>query len=232
MCILGSCGFKTQNNLYPISQNTIPELARKAYDSIEDKNTFFKLCQMLNDSISNRTGHFFRLRGSTLMITYTDKTIHEINWDFIEETDVIPHIHERLVFYVCIKDSTILVQNKQAEIKELEEKVKKYFFEPDSLDRNIVLRKEYIDSIGVVEVPNALIFLSINAKGNSVSLNEWLLFFKCLHELVDIFENERDRLSIELTGKKFQSLTFEQKELLANISGGYPFILIFDRICE
>jgi hypothetical protein len=73
--------------------------------------------------------------------------------------------------------------------------------------------------------------LSINAKGHKLSPEEWTVFFNCLHDLVNIYENERNNIAIKKVGINFNSLTFEQKKAFNSLMG-YPIMLIFDRDCR
>ena len=228
LCILGSCSPKIRENLDSIELNTIPELVLKAYNSI-DSDTFFEICQLLNDSIANRTD-YFHLEATDCINIYEDEiTKNEISLCFMESNERLPNgIPNELLFYICIKDEkTIFIQHKQANISDLKEKAKKYIFEPDSLGKNIVLRKKHTDSFGEVEVSKVGVILSINAQENRLSSNEWLLFFKSLRELINVFEDKRDSFSVKKTGKKFNSLTFEEKEAISDIVG-YQITLFFD----
>jgi len=223
--VLISCNHKKQDTVYSEESNTISALVLKAYKSI-NKGTFFEICQILNDSIQNRTDCYISLSATT-NIFVIDGTIEVIRLGFMEHNKSLPPIRDRIVFDICIKNEKTFVQYEQANINNLKEQAKKYIFEPDSLDKYVALRKRYTDSFGEVEVSKVGVILSMNAKENKLSSNEWLLFFKCLHIMVDIFEEERDNLSIKLTGKNFNSLTFEQKEAISDIAG-YNIILIFD----
>jgi len=231
--VLGCCNPKKQDNLdlieYPIELNSVSKLVLKAYKSINNENIFSEICQLLNDSINNRTDYFHL--HSAVNIIISENEIVEIDLGFIEWNDPLPCISGGF-FYICIKDEkTIFVQHKQSNIANLKEEIKKSFvLELENLPRGVAFRKIHTDSFGEVEVANFLVFISINAKGNKLSSNEWLLFFKCFQEVANFFEEERDNLSIEKLGKNFNSLTFEQKDAISEIAG-YNIILFFDREC-
>ena len=235
--ILGCCNSKKQDiqyqeelldTSYLEELNTIPALVIKAYKSI-DEDVFFETCQILNDSIGNRTDNYISLLAVTNVIIINE-IINEIRLGFVEENKPLPNISDRIVFDICIKDEKVFVQYEQSGIEDLKERAKKYIFEIDSIDKDIALRKKHTDLFGEVEVSKVGVILSVNAKENKLSSNEWLLFFRCLYEIVNVFENNRDKLSIEKLGKNFNSLTFEQKEAISDIAG-YHIMLIFDNEC-
>lgn len=235
--VLANCNSKKQDNLYPIifleESNNIPKLAIKTYNSI-DKNIFFELCQLLNDSINKRTDYFYLRSAINIdkrINETTNEVTNEIKLGFIEDGLIPKGIPNELLFHICITETnTIYAQNKQTDIDNLKEELKKFVLGLSNLDRNIASRKIHTDLFGEVEVDRFLVFLTINAKGNKLSSNEWLLFFKCLQEIVIYFEEERNKLSIEKLGKNFNSLTFEQKEAISDIAS-YQIVLIFDEEC-
>ena len=236
--ILGSCNFTKQDTvhseelldtLYWEESNTISNLVLKACKSIHnDTNAFFETCKTLNDSIKNRTDNYIRL----LPVTYINEITSEIKSVFVENNYPFPKgIPDALIFSICIDgEKTVFVQYKQTNIDKVKEEMEKFLFEFGNLDKSLAYRKKHTDLFGEVEIPKASVILSINAKNNKISSNEWLLFFKYLHLFLGIFENKRDNLSIEKFGKNFNSLTFEQKEAIFDIDGCH-IVLIFDREC-
>lgn len=234
MFVLGSCNSKKQNNLCSMESYTIPKLVLKTYNSI-DESAFFELCQLLNDSINNRQDYFYMRSANNVNIIInesTNDTTNEINLSFIEE-DLKPRgLLDKLIFYICIKDEkTIFIQHKQEYIDNLKKGIKKFIFELYNLNKNIGLKKTHTIFFGEVESAKYMVIISINAKGNKLSSSEWLLFFKCLQEVVNVIEEERDSLSEKITGKKFNSLTFEEKVDILGITG-YNIILQFDKECS
>ena len=209
--------------------NTISTLVLKAFNSI-DKDTFFQICQILNDSFGSRTNNYLSFSVATTIFVI-DEINGLIRLGFVEVTKSLPPgIPDRLVFDICIKDEKTFIQYEQASLDGLKERAKKYLFEIDSIDKSIALKKQHTDLFGEVEIPKVGVILSINAKENKLSSNEWLLLFRCLHEIVDVFEENRDSLSMEKLGKNFNALTFEQKEAISDIAD-YHILLIFDSEC-
>ena len=225
--VLVSCDLKRTNNLYSTVPNSIAELAQKMYELV-DTDTFFELCQSFNDSINNRKDYFYLHTA-----TFVNEKTNEVCLGIVELKERIPlKVSDRLILRVCIKDEkTIFVSHKQIEINNLRKNINKYIFEPNSFDKDIVSKKVNTDTFGEIEVSKVGVILSINAKGEKLSSNEWLLFFKCLREVVTVFENERDILSIKKTKKNYNSLNFEQKKVITEVIG-YPIMLIFDKECS
>ncbi|MDD2622827.1 MAG: hypothetical protein WC142_07315 [Bacteroidales bacterium] len=224
--ILGSCNPKRQDNLCSMETNTLPELVLEAYNSI-DKNTFFELCQRLNDSINRRTDYFYLYTA-----TFINETTNEIGLGIVELDEQVPQTPIGLILHICIIDkNTILMENELIKIDDFNEKAKRFILEPDSSKKHNFLQKKQIESFGEIEVSKVGVNLSINAKGLTLSPEEWTAFFNCLHDLVNIYENERNNIAIKKAGVNFNSLTFEQKKAFNSLMG-YPIMLIFDRNCS
>ena len=222
--ISGCCNSEKQNNLCSMELNNLSELTQKMYESTNE-DIFFNLCQLLNDSIANRTNYFYLYTA-----TFINEITNEIKLGIIEMNAQVPPIPSGLILHLCIKDEeTIFMENKQINVNDFKKKVQKFIFEPTTTKKHL-LGKEYVESFGEIEVSKIGVVLSINAKENKISSNEWLLFFKCLRELVCIYEEERNNIAIKTIGKKFNSLTFEQKKAITEIIG-YPIMLNFDEEC-
>ena len=223
--VLESCHFEKEKNVCQVASDSISELVLETYNSV-NKSEFPLLCHRLNDSINKRKDCF--LLNSA---TFINENTHEIKLGMIEIksgenvlcTPVGLTLHVRMV-----DTNTRLMENECIKMTDFKEKARKFVFEPDVTKRDILMTRKKLESFGEVEVSKVGVNLSIKTDGHNMSDKEWVLFFNCLHDLVDIYENERNRIAIQKSGMTFESLTFEQKKEFCELIG-YPIMLQFDK---
>lgn len=226
--LLTGCHLERGQNLCERASNSIPELVLETYNSMNKKD-FSLLCQRLNDSISQRKDCLLLNTA-----TFINENRHEIKLGMIEiESDEnVPCSPIGLVLHVRIVDTnTILMEDECVKITDFKEKASKFICEPDSTKRDVLMTKKNSASYGEVEVSRVGVNLSLKTDGHKVSYKEWVLFFNCLHDLVDIYENERNCIAIQKAGMPFESLTFEQQKEFCDLIG-YPIMLYFDKDCN
>lgn len=205
------------------------ELIRTGYDLKNDNCAFPIICQLLNDTLLKEKSSTLRLQTIT-EIYVTDKYI---DWG-IEYDDYEPvPISDRLVFLVDIsKDSDLKIQNTSSSISNLKSLARDYIFYPDSSARKITHRTILVEGRGEIEKTfvAAVINLHIPDK-NGYSVSDWYFFFDCLHELVELSEEERNKTSLEVFNKKYTSLSFEEKDKITEFTGYKIVIEIIREPC-
>jgi hypothetical protein len=222
---LESCHLEREKNVFQMASDSIPELVLDTYNSM-NTSEFSSLCHRLNDSIYKRKDCFLLNTA-----TFINENTHEIRLGMIEikSGEKVLCAPVGLILHVRIVDAnTILMENECIKMTDFKEKARKFVFEPDGTKRDILMTKKKLELYGEVEVSKVGVSLSIKADGHKVSDKEWMLFFNCLHELVDIYENERNHIAIQKSGMAFESLTFEQKKEFCKLIG-YPIMLHFDK---
>ena len=222
---LAGCHLERSRNVCEMASNSIPELVLETYNSMNKKD-FILLCERLNDSISHRKDCLLLNTA-----TFINENRHEIKLGMIEiESDEnVPCSPVGLVLHVRIVDTnTILMEDECVKMTDFKEKAAKYICEPDGTKWDVLMTKKNLASYGEVEVSKVGVNLSVKTNGNKMPYKEWVLFFNCLHDLVDIYENERNRIAIQKAGMPFESLTFEQQKEFCDLTG-YPVMLYFDK---
>lgn len=209
----------------PISELTISELVKVAYESRND-DVFPELCQLLNDSILE-SNHFW-----LQTITTINKETKTIDWMFLVELGHLPEISTRLIFDVCINnENKIFIMNELANINDINVMVNEYKFNPNSIDKHITNEIIYVDYFGEVERSNVGFLLSTDVKSkNGLSVEEWTLFFQCMNEIVSVFEDKKNELANNKWDKNFDLLDYNQQLAIIEIVGFY-LSLFFDYSC-
>lgn len=214
-----------QKNASQINVSTIEDLLLFAYNSRNDP-IFYDICDRLNDSIINGKLAWYQKRLEINEVT------EKINWTFIREDFPIPSVNQRLLFEICIDGSDfILIKCGKASFNDLQALAEEYIFYPDSLEREIVLRRSEYTPLGERDVSRATAVISSDVIGkNGLSMEEWKLFFDCIHEMILLTEKKRNQLSWEEWNKDFESLSFEKQVGISTIIGS-RVTLIFNFPC-
>ena len=62
--------------------------------------------------------------------------------------------------------------------------------------------------------------MSVDIKDNNgFSISDWRVFYNCLHELIKLFEDERNKISLKVWDKDYDSLSFQEKEKIIDLAG-------------
>lgn len=190
-------------NLNNVSSSS--ELILLAYQLRKD-SLFYKICNILNDSIRSEENLFWF--SSIIDINYEEK---EVLFSFHKIGKLYPIIHVSNCMEVSIEnDDTILVENNLGTIDDIKRIAKEYISNPNSNCN--YFKKEVIDYFGEVELPiigTQLIFKVRNKKG--LTINEWKIFFDCMHELLSVYEEKRNEISMNKWNIKYDSLDIEKK---------------------
>jgi len=203
------------------------ELARSAYFLRNDSDRFIELCSQLNDTIVNSKIPFY-----LNMLTAIDETDKSVSWTFHKRKQEILQVSDRLILKVCIKDSSALYVNcLKYNLSEIKNMASQYIYYPNDIDKGIIQKKVEIEGLGTIDVSIAGVEICYNAqKNNGLSHNEWKLLFDSIHEIMLVIEEQRDKISIEKFGQKYESLSFDKKVIFADIIG-YPLIINFFDEC-
>ena len=62
--------------------------------------------------------------------------------------------------------------------------------------------------------------MKVHIKENDFfSVSDWRVFYGCLRELIKLFEDERNNVSLKIWDKDFHSLPFQEKEKIVDLAG-------------
>jgi hypothetical protein len=208
-----------------IHLSTIEDLLLFAYNS-RNGSIFHDICIGLNDSIANGKLAWYQKKLEINEVT------KEINWIFIREEYPIPSVHHRLLFEICIEGGdSISIKCDKTSINDLRILAEEFIFNPDSLEKKIVIRKSKFAHFGEIDVSRATAVLSADLTGKSgLSVEEWKMLFNCIHEMILLTEKKRNELSWEKWNQDYASLSFEKQVVLSTIVGS-RVTLIFNSPC-
>ena len=106
-----------------------------------------------------------------------------------------------------------------------------YIYYPEDIDKDIIQKEVKIEGFGTIDVSIVGVEICYDAqKNDGLNLNEWKLLFDCIHEIMLAIEEQRDKISIEKFGQKYESLSFDKKIFFADIIG-YPLRINFFDEC-
>lgn len=210
---------KTSSNL---SSKNLLELIRTGYNQVNDAS-FSKVCKLLNDSILEKSPFDIQVISE---INLTNSTI---DWGFWYMDLNRPSVRDRLFFYMDIsKGENLSIQDKPAQISDIQDLARDYIFYPDSMVSYFTLTKRYFDSVGEIETSKVMALLRVNiAKGDGFSIDDWKYFFNILSELIKLCENERNKMSLELWMQEYSLLPFEKQKIVADIIGYHIMIMFY-----
>ncbi len=229
-CKYTSAKFGQQNSRCTLNESnkekipvTFSELVQQAY-FFRNNDNLPELCRLLNDSILS-----CKKRTWFWTISNIDTVNKCISWKFKQ---VNPELYlgerasDRFFFRVCIttendifttcKIDNLFNQFCKNNIATIKQQAIEYLFYPEEEDKHIIIERHNIELIGEIEVARTGVLFSRDAR-NGLTVDEWKLFFDCLHELMLAFEEERNRKSIEIWGVEYHSLSYEKMDALTNI---------------
>jgi hypothetical protein len=214
------------NNAKSINELTVSELVKTAYE-LRNDDIFPEICQLLNDSIVESKRFWLQ------SITVIHKETQMVDWMFLVEFGHLPEVSARLIFDVCINnENEILVMKEFANVNDIKKMANEYKFNPNSIDKLITNEMIYVDYFGETERSNVGFLLSTDVKSrNGLSVEEWTLFFQCMHEIVSVFEDKRNEIANNKWGKNFDLLDYNQKIAIFEMIG-FHLSLFFDYNCE
>lgn len=201
-----------------IALTDIPGLIRNGYDLVDDNHTFSKLCALLNDSLLLQ-------KGSLKMAVFTNINLSDstIDWCLLRYNDEseLLRVSDKYFFNIDLyKEGNIKAQNAPIQLSDIRSSVIDYIFYPDSLTRKRIFTKRNIDQKNEIEVSGAGVYMKVYIKeNNGFSVSDWRDFYNCLYELVKLFEDERNKISLRIWNKDYDSLSFQEKENVVDYAG-------------
>jgi len=207
--------------------DNIPKMVMNAHKS-SNETYFIEICNKLNDSIMEINDLNYNLQVAT-HLNYVNENVSIALIELKEDLWYSLPDFERLTLFLDISNkSDILVNQKKIGISDLKGFLKKYLFELDSTYKKIAKMTYYSNMFGEIATYKSGVVLSNDARNRQLSITEWKVFFECLSIIVEVFDEQKNKLSLNKTGKQYNSLTFEQKIEFSKFSG-YNIILNFDQ---
>lgn len=201
-----------------MTSTDLPELIRNGYDLVGDSHAFSKLCTLLNDSLLLQ-------KNSLKMAVFTNVNLLDstINWCLLcynDESELL-RVSDRYFFNIDLyKGGHIKAQNVPIQLSDIRSSVIDYIFYPDSVNRKRIFTKRNINQKDEIEVSGAGVYMKVHIKDNNgFSVSDWRVFYNCLYELVKLFEDERNKISLRIWNKDYDSLSFQEKEDVIDFAG-------------
>lgn len=203
----------------PISMNFL-ELIRAGCESTENDPNFSKICQRLNDILHKKEGYIQIMRVQTETLIVND-VIECIDWGIAYDDYEIGPVSARVTFFIEISENKkIKIQGISDSISNLKDLARDYIFYPDSASKRIVNEVVNVRNVGDVEISSAvpIVYLYLPEDGD-LSTSDWHFFFNCLRELIELYEDERNKTSLRIFNREYNSLSPEEKENIVDVSG-------------
>jgi len=213
---LSGCSEKMKKQ---INSSPFPVLFNLGYEFRND-NVFKYVCNILNDSINLKESV---IRFESAIITDPDKETAEFG--FVFDNEIVQFdIHNSII--ISINDENILLNNsKKIEPYNIKKIVKEFISEPDSICN--CYETVTFDFFGEVEFPQRGILLSVSIKDKKgLTVNEWKKIYNIIHEIISVYKEKRNEISMGKWGVKYDLLDFEKKIAVTEFSGFLMFIYI------
>lgn len=195
----------------------LPELIRNGYDLVNDSSIFSKLCISLNDSLLLQKNNL-----KIAVFTDVDLSNNTIGWClYYNEASEPLKVADRNFLYIDLyKGGHIQMQNVPVQLSDIRSLAIDYIFDPDSASRSRIFTKRTINQKEEIEVASAGVCMKVHIKENDFfSVSDWRVFYGCLRELIKLFEDERNNVSLKIWDKDFHSLLFQEKEKIVDLAG-------------
>lgn len=193
------------------------ELIRTGYDLVEDNQLFADVCLFLNKTLTKRKDSELRMAVAVSLLT-RNGVISNIDWA-VEYDDYIAPISARCEFVIDVSENSgIKIEGDTNSISNLQGLARDYIFYPDSISKRLAIRIENIEGIGEVETSNVVPTINLHLpKKENLSISDWKFFFDCLRELIELYDDERNKASLKLFDKDYLSLSIEEKAKMFEI---------------
>lgn len=201
-----------------IAPVNLPMLIRDGYDMVSDSSVFSKLCTLLNDSLLSQS-------NSLKMAVFTDVNFLDstINWCLIRyahEYEFLK-VSDRYFFNIDLyKGGYVKAQNTPTQLSNVRSLVEDYIFYPDSISRKRIFIKQNISQKEEFEVSGAGVCMKVHLRDNNgFSVSDWQAFYSCLYDLINLFDDERNKISLKIWNKDYNLLSFQEKETIVDLVG-------------
>lgn len=209
-----------KKNIVDYSKLNTTDLLMEAYKNRDNDTTFSKICMLLDDSIKKY--------DVFIIATFVNETDKTIGFSFVKNYDPIPDINARLMFDIYIEnENNIYANKKKIELSEIENLAYNYTFKPEPECYRMLKKTIKKSDFGEVETFKGGVNLVLNANNKKISTKEWKILFECLHKMLNIFDRERNNFALGKLGKRYDDLSFEQKNSITKIIG-YAIIILSD----
>jgi hypothetical protein len=225
-----SCCIQTEHQYVEKPFTAFSELVQTAYFSRNDSVIFPKLCRLLNDSVLLRKEKIWLWTSSKI-----DTISNCIFWE-LKPVNPEPYLEirasDRFSLQVCITTGNdILINGQKEDMSVIKQKAIKYIFYPDGENKHIIMENHDIDLIGKTDVSRVAVQIFRDViTVNGLNINEWKLFFDCMHELMLAFEDERNKKSVEIWGVEYHLLNCNKIEALTNVVDYNIIIDLFNTV--
>lgn len=197
---------------------SLAELIRDGYDLVNDTSAFSNLCMLLNDSLLLQKNSL-KLAVFT-DVNWSDSTINWCLWGYDNEYEVLK-VSDRYFFNIELyQGGDVKAQGIPVSLSNIPSLVIDYIFYPDSISRKRIFTKRDINQKKGIEVSNAGVYMKVYIKeNNGFSVSDWRVFYDCLGEIVRLFEDERNKISLKIWNKDYDSLSFQEKAEIIDLAG-------------
>lgn len=213
MFFLANCK-ENKNHKKILINDSLPlsELIDIVYQ-LEDDSDIQKVTNMINDSLIKRD--YIQIFSVQSINDFTKEVTFNlyVNDNFYYST-------VRYFFQVSINsEDSILVENKLINIDEIdniEKLANEFIISQDSSNSY----KEKVDFFGEVCFVKTGLKLYVKGKDKKgLSKEMWKIVLKCMRQLVSVYENKKDEISMKKWGVKYETLSFEKKIAVCEMTG-------------
>lgn len=194
------------------------KLIREGYDLVNDSSAFSNLCISLNDSLLLQSNSMKMAVFTD--INFLDSKINWCLWPYSDDYELLK-ISDRYFFNIDLyKGAHIKVQNAPVQLSNIRSLAIDYIFYPDSISRKRIFIKRNISCEEEIEISGVGAYMKVHIKDNNGFLvSDWRVFYNCLHELVKLFDEERNTIALKIWNKDYNSLSFEEKAKIVDLVG-------------
>ena len=135
----------------------------------------------------------------------------------------------RLIFPLCVVLLSLLTICCNDELKvdketffppKADEESRFDIFYPDSASRRRIFTRRNINQEEELEISGAGVYMKVHIEDNNgFSISDWRVFYNCLYDLIKLFEDERNKISLKIWDKDYDSLSFQEKEKIVDLAG-------------
>lgn len=203
------------------------ELLNIGYNLRNNKSIFPYMLQKLNDSTFKNPNRYWY---QTIILI--DEENKNVDWALVNESYPLPSgVHDVLSFNICINNKNVFINHNKSSISQIKDQAEKYIYNTDFANDKSAKVGKKIDFLGEVEMTkiNTVIRLNSGAK-NELANDDWKLFFDCFHELVQLIEIKKNKVSIDKWGVPYNALSFE-KQIAVSKYVNFNITIIFNSDC-
>lgn len=164
-------------------------------------------------------------KGGVKMAVFTNINLSDstIDWClscYNDETELL-RATDRYFFNIDLYEGGhIKVQNTPTQLSDIRGLAVDYIFYPDSASRRRIFTRRNINQEEELEISGAGVYMKVHIEDNNgFSISDWRVFYNCLYDLIKLFEDERNKISLKIWDKDYDSLSFQEKEKIVDLAG-------------